>query len=120
MKTATLLSVGLGLLAGYLYGDELRRRKNAEANADDLTKLLEKASFKTPPPEAQLKKMATSSTTPTSRSPLSQKPSKNPPPKPHKINGRIHTIRPFQKVWVVKQIKTLSASLRERPTNCRN
>jgi hypothetical protein len=58
MKTAVLLSVGLSLLAGYLYGDELRRRKNAEEYARDLTKLLEKASFKTPPPEAQLKKMA--------------------------------------------------------------
>ena len=29
-----------------------------------------------------------------------QKASQNPPPKPHKINGRIHKIRPFQKVWV--------------------
>ena len=58
MKTAVLLSVGLSLLAGYLYGDELRRRKNAEEYARDLTRLLEKVSFKMPPPEAQLKKMA--------------------------------------------------------------
>jgi len=58
MKTATLLSVGLGLLAGWFWGDEVRRRKNAEAKVDDLGKRLEKASFKTPPPEAQLKKIA--------------------------------------------------------------
>jgi hypothetical protein len=58
MKTATLLSLGLALVAGCIYGDELRRRKNAETYAHDLTKLLEKVSFKTLPPEAQLKKMA--------------------------------------------------------------
>ena len=58
MKTAVLLSVGLGLLAGYIYGDELRRRKYAEEYADELTKQLEKASLKTPLPEAQLNKMA--------------------------------------------------------------
>jgi hypothetical protein len=58
MKTATLLSVSLGLLAGWFWGDEVRRRKNAEAKVDDLGKRLEKASFKAPPPEAQLKKIA--------------------------------------------------------------
>ena len=58
MKTTTLLSVGLGLLAGWFWGDEVRRRKNAEAKVDDLGKRLEKASFKALPPEAQLKKMA--------------------------------------------------------------
>ena len=58
MKTTTLLSVGLGLLAGWFWGDEVRRRKNAEAKVDDLGKRLEKASFKVIPPEAQLKKMA--------------------------------------------------------------
>jgi hypothetical protein len=58
MKTAALLSVGLSLLAGYIYGDELRRRKHAEEYAADLIKLLEKASLKTPLPGAQLNKMA--------------------------------------------------------------
>ncbi len=58
MKTAMLLSVGLGLLAGWIYGDELSRRKNAEARANDLAKRLETVSFKRLPPEAQLKKMA--------------------------------------------------------------
>jgi len=58
MKTATLLSVGFGLLAGWFWGDEVRRRKTAEAKVDDLSKQLGKASFKTLPPEAQLKKMA--------------------------------------------------------------
>jgi hypothetical protein len=58
MKTATLLSVGLGLLAGWFWGDEVRRRKNAEAKVDSLAKQLRTASFKTPPPEAQLKKIA--------------------------------------------------------------
>ena len=58
MKTATLLYVGLGLLAGWFWGDEVRRRKNAEAKVDDLGKQLHHASFKTPPPEAQLKKIA--------------------------------------------------------------
>jgi hypothetical protein len=58
MKTATLISVGLGLLAGWFWGDEVRRRKNAEAKVDELGKRLDKASFKALPPEAQLKKMA--------------------------------------------------------------
>jgi hypothetical protein len=58
MKTATLLSVGLGLLAGWFWSDEVRRRKNAEAKVDDLGKRLDKTSFKALPPEAQLKKMA--------------------------------------------------------------
>jgi Cdc6-like AAA superfamily ATPase len=58
MKTATLISVGLGLLAGWFWGDEVRRRKDAEAKVDNLAKQLQKSSFKTLPPEAQLKKMA--------------------------------------------------------------
>jgi hypothetical protein len=37
-----------------------------------------------------------------------QKASKNPPPKPHKINGRIYPIRLFQKVWAKKQRGTIS------------
>jgi hypothetical protein len=58
MKSATLLYVGLGLLAGWFWGGEVRRRKDAEAKVDDLAKQLQKSSFKTLPPEAQLKKMA--------------------------------------------------------------
>ena len=58
MKTATLFTVGLGMLAAWFWSDEVRRRKDAEAAAEGLAKRLEKASFKTPPPEAQLKKMA--------------------------------------------------------------
>ena len=48
MKTA-LLFVGLGLLAGCVYGDERRRRKHAETYARDLTRLPEKAAYKTAP-----------------------------------------------------------------------
>jgi hypothetical protein len=33
---------------------------------------------------------------------LFQKPSKSPPAKPHKIKGRISSIRLFHKVWVKK------------------
>ncbi len=58
MKTASLLFVGLGLLTGWFWGDEVRRRKNAEAKVDDLRKQLQKVAFKAPPPEAQLKKIA--------------------------------------------------------------
>jgi len=58
MKTATLFSVGLGLLAGWYWGDEVRRRKSAEAKLNELGKRLDKLSFNTPPPEAQLKKIA--------------------------------------------------------------
>lgn len=58
MKTATLLYVGLGLRAGWFWGDEVRRRKIAEAKVDDLGRQLQKTSFKTPPPEAQLTKIA--------------------------------------------------------------
>jgi hypothetical protein len=53
-----LIAVGLGLMIGLALGNEVRRRKSAEAKVDDLSKRLEKASIKTPPPEAQLKKMA--------------------------------------------------------------
>jgi hypothetical protein len=53
MKTATLLSVGLGLLADWYWADEVRRRRNAEAKAGNLAQRLEKASFKVLPPEAQ-------------------------------------------------------------------
>jgi hypothetical protein len=35
---AVLLSAGLGVTAGWLWGDEVRRRKNAEAKAEDLRK----------------------------------------------------------------------------------
>ena len=58
MKAAVLLSVGLSLVAGCIYGNELRRRKYAEEYAHDLARLLEKTSFETPPRAAQLKKMA--------------------------------------------------------------
>ena len=44
-------------VAGWFWGDEVRR-KNAEAKIEDLGKRFERASFKTPPPETQLKKMA--------------------------------------------------------------
>jgi len=70
MKTATLLYVGLGLLAGWFWGGEVRRRENAEAKVDELGKRLDKASFKTLPPEAQLKKMAIVLYDATSKSPL--------------------------------------------------
>ena len=33
---AVLLSAGLGFAAGWLWGDEVRRRKNAEAKAESL------------------------------------------------------------------------------------
>ena len=57
-KTATLLSIGLGVLAGWLWGDEVRRRKLAEAKNEHLVKRLEKiTSAKTPPAEEQLKKI---------------------------------------------------------------
>ena len=42
-------------------------------------------------------------TTSTSASLLFQKPLKSPPAKPYKINGRISSIRLFQKVWLMKQ-----------------
>ncbi len=34
--TAVLLSAAAGVIAGWVCGDELRRRKNAEAKAEDL------------------------------------------------------------------------------------
>jgi hypothetical protein len=53
-----LMAVSLGLMVGWALGDEVRRRKNAEAKVHDLSKRLEQVSFKTPLPEAQLRKMA--------------------------------------------------------------
>jgi hypothetical protein len=68
MKPATLLSVGLGLVAGYLYGDEVRRRKNAETYAEDVMKLLEKLSAGIHPAPPRLQNPAPSeSDTPVSK-----------------------------------------------------
>ena len=58
MTTATLLIAGLGLLATWLWSNEVRRRKDAEAKAGDLAEQLKKLSLKRPPPEVQLKKIA--------------------------------------------------------------
>jgi hypothetical protein len=59
MKTAVLLSVGLSLLAGSIYGDERRRRLEAEENSGELMRMMEEMSHKTPAqPDVQLKKMA--------------------------------------------------------------
>jgi len=55
---AMVMAGSLGLMLGVVLGDEVRRRKCAEARIDELGKQLEKASFKTLPPEAQLKRMA--------------------------------------------------------------
>ena len=57
MKPATLLSVGLGIAAGWFWADELRRRRTAEARVEELTRSLDQVSFKIPP-ERQLKKIA--------------------------------------------------------------
>ena len=56
MNHTVVLYVALGLFAGWSWGDEVRRRKNAEAKANDLEKRLEKASFATSP-EKELKKI---------------------------------------------------------------
>ena len=55
---AMVMAGSLGLMLGVVLGDEVRRRKCAEARIDELGRRLEKASFKTLPPEAQLKRMA--------------------------------------------------------------
>jgi len=55
---ATVIAGSLGLLLGLILGDEVRRRKCAEARLDEMNERLEKVSFKEMPPEAQLKKMA--------------------------------------------------------------
>ena len=57
MKPAILLSVGLGIAAGWFRADELRRRRTAEARVEELTRSLDQVSFKIPP-ERQLKKIA--------------------------------------------------------------
>lgn len=55
---AMVMAGSVGLMLGVILGDEVRRRKCAEARIDELGKQLEKASFKTLPSEAQLKRMA--------------------------------------------------------------
>ena len=55
---ATVIAGSLGLLLDLILGDEVRRRKCAEARIDEMNERLEKVSFKAMPPEAQLKKMA--------------------------------------------------------------
>jgi len=54
----TLIAAGTGFILGWDVCQQVCRCKNAEAMVADLTQRLEKASFKTLPPEAQLKKMA--------------------------------------------------------------
>ena len=53
-----VIAGSLGALLGVVLGDEVRRRKNAEARIEEMNKRLEKISFKAMPPEAQLKKIA--------------------------------------------------------------
>jgi hypothetical protein len=49
-----LLSVGLGLMLGWVCGDEVRRRKNAEAKVEDLNL---QAASQPPTPERQLREI---------------------------------------------------------------
>jgi hypothetical protein len=58
---AVLLSAGLGVTAGWLWGDEVHRRKDAEAMAEHLR-------LHAPPQSITLKRCAKSSTTPTNTS----------------------------------------------------
>ena len=55
--TVVLLSVGLGLMLGWICGDEVRRRKNAEAKAEDLHLHPEQAASQAPTPERQLREI---------------------------------------------------------------
>jgi hypothetical protein len=53
-----LMAVALGFMMGWACGDEVRRRKNAEARVDELSTTMEKMYSKRPPPEEQLKRIA--------------------------------------------------------------
>ena len=71
MKTATLLYVGLGLLAGWFWGGEVRRRKDAESQGRQPGQTAPEE----PPSRRCLRKLSlrrwpSCSTTPTSKSPL--------------------------------------------------
>ena len=55
--TVVLLSVGLGLMLGWVRGDEVRRRKNAEAKVEDLHLPLEQTASQVPTPERQLREI---------------------------------------------------------------
>lgn len=107
-------------------GDATRRRKNAEEQVDLLREQLRTLAT-VPDQFSELRRSATSSTTPTAVSAVLQKASKNGPPKPHTINGRIAPIRPFHKVWVLEHsIETDPSStpstererFRPRPSSC--
>jgi hypothetical protein len=54
---AVTIAGSLGLMLGVAFGDEVRRRKNAEAKVDDLRNHLQHT-CSTPAKERQLKKMA--------------------------------------------------------------
>ncbi len=103
VTTVVLLSVGLGLIAGWTCGDEVRRRKNAEAKVEDLRQHLQHACSGAPTQERQLKEMRSILNDAHKHILAVSKGLKNPPAKPHKIKGRISSIRPFHKVWVKKQ-----------------
>lgn len=92
------LSLCLGFVIGWVFGEQVARRRNAEELVEDLRRQLELTCSS----EQQLKQMVAYSMTHISTSSPSQKASENPPSQSHKINGRIFKIRPFQKVWVKK------------------
>jgi len=54
---AAVMAASLGLLIGVILGDEVRRRKNAEENLNDLRQQLKHSRSATPIQERQLKEI---------------------------------------------------------------
>ena len=99
-----LLVAAFAYMIGWVYGDELAAARMPKNNSLSSAINLHKTCSEMQLHRAQLKETAQRpERRPQAYHSLFQKPSKSPPAKPHKINGRIHPIRPFQKVWVTKQ-----------------
>ena len=97
----TLLSAAFGFLIGEAFGDSRRHRKCLEQENEELREQLQNNPSNTTLLRSALDQQRRVINDIHNASWLFQKGSKNCPAKPHKINGRISTIRPFQKVWVV-------------------
>jgi hypothetical protein len=100
--TYMLLVAAFAYMIGWVSGELVCRCKNAEEKVAELYDQLENTCPGTQ--AGQFKQLRSVLNDVHKHSSPSQKPSKSPPAKPPKINGRISSIWPFHKVWVLKYV----------------
>jgi hypothetical protein len=104
--TAALFGIltagGIGLIGGCAIGDLMRTYRQGAEQLDALRRQLPQPYSAVLFQQRQLRELRGVVNDIHRMVRAITKPSKNRPPKPHKINGRISSIRPFLKVWVQK------------------